>query len=70
MSLSDLHRQKILYCLNKLYLKSGFDSFEKFRKYNENKMCFTGYKPVFPDIQVISTTDDKTYDKTETDNTK
>lgn len=61
MSLSDLQRQKLLDCLNKLSLKSGFDSFEKFRKYKENKMCFTGYKAVFPDIQVISTTDDKTY---------
>lgn len=61
MSLSDLQRQKLLDCLNKLSLKSGFDSFEKFRKYKENKMCFTDYKAVFPDIQVISTTDDKTY---------
>ena len=61
MSLSDFQRQKLLECLNKLSLKSGFDSFEKFRKYSENKMCFTGYKPVFPDIQVISTADDKTY---------
>lgn len=61
MSLSDFQRQKLLECLNKLSLKSGFDSFEKFRKYSENKTCFTGYKPVFPDIQVISTADDKTY---------
>ena len=61
MSLSDIQRQRLLACLNKLSLKSGFDSFEKFRKYKENKMCFTGYKAVYPDVQVISNVDDKTY---------
>ena len=61
MSLSDIQRQRLLTCLNKLSLKSGFDSFEKFRKYKENKMCFTGYKAVYPDVQVISNVDDKTY---------
>ncbi len=61
MSLADIQRQRLLTCLNKLSLKSGFDSFEKFRKYKENKMCFTGYKAVYPDVQVISNVDDKTY---------
>ncbi len=61
MSLSDEQRQKLLNCLNRLSLKSGFDSFEKFRKYTENKMCFTGYKAVYPVVQIISTSDDKTY---------
>lgn len=61
MSLSEQQRQKLLTCLIKLSLKSGFDSFEKFRKYKENKMCFMGYKPVYPDVQIISTSDDKTY---------
>jgi len=61
MSLSDVQRQRLLLCLNKLSLKSGFDSFENFRKYKENKMCFTGYKAVYPDVQVISNVDDKTY---------
>tara|TARA_B100000212_G_scaffold338460_2_gene315045 strand:- start:29266 stop:31473 length:2208 start_codon:yes stop_codon:yes gene_type:complete len=61
MSLSDIQRQRLLTCLNKLSLKSGFDSFEKFRKYKENKICFTGYKAVYPDVQVISNVEDKTY---------
>lgn len=54
-------RSKLLSCLIKISLRSGFDSFEKFRKYKENKMCFTGYKAVYPEVQVISTSDDKTY---------
>lgn len=61
MSLSETQRQKLLDCLNKLSLKSGFDSFEKFRIYKENKMCFETYRAVYPEVQVISTTDDKTY---------
>jgi len=42
-------------------MQSGFDSFENFRKYKENKTCFTGYRPVYPEVQIISTSDDKTY---------
>lgn len=61
MSLNDLQRQKILKCLNMISMQSGFDSFENFRKYKENKSCFTGYKPVYPEVQIISTSDDKTY---------
>ena len=53
MSLEEQQRQKLLQCLNKLSLKSGFDSFEKFRTYKENKMCFTGYKAVYPPLQII-----------------
>ncbi len=59
MSLNDLQRQKLLDCLNKIALKSGFNSFEKFRKYKET--CFENYKAVFPEVQIISTSDDKTY---------
>lgn len=62
MSLSDLQRQKLLMCLNKIALRSGFDSFENFRKYKEKaKMCFQGYQAVFPEVQIISTSDDKMY---------
>jgi|TARA_B100001142_G_scaffold317083_1_gene357605 DNA ligase-1 len=42
-------------------MQSGFNSFENFRKYKENNTCFTGYKAVYPEVQVISTSDDKTY---------
>lgn len=62
MSLNDLQRQTLLKCLNMISLRSGFDSFENFRKYKEkSKKCFEGYQAVFPEIQVISTSDDKTY---------
>ena len=61
MSLSDSQRQKLLKCLNMISMQSGFDSFENFRKYKENKTSFTGYKAVYPEVQVISTSDDKTY---------
>lgn len=62
MSLNDLQRQKLLICINKIALRSGFDSFENFRKYKEKaKICFQGYQPVFPEVQIISTLDDKTY---------
>ena len=62
MSLNELQRQKLLVCLNKIALRSGFDSFENFRKYKEkSKMCFQGYQAVFPEVQVISTSDDKMY---------
>lgn len=61
MSLNDLQRQKLLKCINMIYMQSGFNSFENFRKYKENNACFTGYKAVYPEVQVISTSDDKTY---------
>lgn len=48
-------------CLIKLALKSGFDSFNDFRKFKENECNDKDYVAVFPDIQVISTTDDKVY---------
>lgn len=60
MSLTDLQRQKLLKCLNMISLKAGFDSFEEFRLYKE-KSCFTDYKPVYPEMQVISKSDDKIY---------
>jgi DNA ligase 1 len=54
-------RKSLLSCLIKISLKSGFDSFEKFRKYKEKKMCFTGYKAVYPDEQIIREEDGKIY---------
>ena len=44
-----------------LSLKSGFDSFEKFRLYKERLMCSRGYEAVYPEVQIISTSDDKVY---------
>tara|TARA_B100000035_G_scaffold315470_1_gene336659 strand:- start:5309 stop:7516 length:2208 start_codon:yes stop_codon:yes gene_type:complete len=61
MSINEDFRQKLMECLDKLSLKSGFDSFEEFRKYKENNRCFEDYKPVYPEIQVITKTDDKVY---------
>jgi len=58
---TDEQRSKLLACINKIFLRSGFDSFERFRLYKENKSCFIDYKPVYPEIQVISKSDDKTY---------
>jgi DNA ligase 1 len=55
----DTRRQKLLACLNKIALRSGFDSFEQFRMYKES--CFDDYRAVFPDVQVLSSTDDKVY---------
>ena len=60
MSLIDLQRQKLLKCLNMISLKAGFDSFEEFRLYKE-KSCFTDYKAVYPEFQIISESDDKIY---------
>lgn len=61
IDINEEQRSKLLSCLVKISLRSGFNSFEKFRKYKENKMCFTGYTAVYPEIQVVSTSDDKTY---------
>jgi len=58
---TDDQRSRLMSCIIKISLRSGFDSFEKFRKYKENKKCFTGYIAVYPEVQIISTTDDKTY---------
>ncbi len=60
MSLSEKQRQELLQCLNKLSLKSGFDSIENFVNYKE-KMCSDKYSAVYPEIQVLSKTDDKIY---------
>ena len=57
----DDKKQKLMECLVKLSLRSGFNSFENFVKYKEKRMCSTEYKAVYPEIQVISTTDDKMY---------
>jgi DNA ligase-1 len=54
-------RQKLLECLIQISRRSGFNSFEKFAKYRERQMCSTEYKAVYPEIQLISTTDDKMY---------
>lgn len=48
-------------CLTNLALKSGFDTFEDFVKYKEKNVCNGIYKAVYPEIQVISTADDKMY---------
>lgn len=55
----DTRRQKLLACLNKIALRSGFDSFEHFRMYKES--CFDDYRAVFPEVQVLSSADDKVY---------
>lgn len=53
--------EKLKECLTNLALRSGFDTFEDFVKYKEKNVCAGVYKAVYPEIQVISTTDDKTY---------
>lgn len=53
--------EKLKECLVKLALKSGFDSFNDFVKYKEKNVCNGQYIAVYPDIQIISTNDDKTY---------
>lgn len=58
--MSDIKKQKLLDCLNKLSLRSGFESLENFVKYKE-RMCFEDYRPVYPEAQIISTSDDKVY---------
>ena len=52
---------KLKECLIKLALKSGFDSLNDFAKYKEENACNGIYKAVYPEIQIISTNDDKTY---------
>ena len=62
MSTEETRKEKLKKCLIMLSLKSGFDSFESFRRYKErNKNCFDDYKPVFPETQIITTADDKIY---------
>lgn len=56
----DERRAKLQDCLIKLSLKLGFDSFEQFRLYKE-KSCFEDYMAVYPENQIISTSDDKIY---------
>ena len=58
--MTDPRKEKLLYCLRKLSLRSGFDSLENFVKYKE-RMCSKEYTAVYPEIQIISTSDDKTY---------
>ena len=58
--MSDIKKQKLLDCLNKLSLRSGFESLENFVRYKE-RMCFEDYRPVYPKVQIISTSDDKIY---------
>lgn len=53
--------EKLKECLIKLALRSGFDSFEDFVKYKEKNVCNGIYEAVYPEIQVISTSDDKMY---------
>ena len=58
--MDDIRKQDLLDCLKKLSLKLGFNSLENFVKYKEMS-CFENYKAVYPDIQIISSIDDKTY---------
>ena len=58
--MSDPRKEKLLECLRKLSLRSGFDSLENFVKYKE-RMCSDEYNAVYPEIQIISTADDKIY---------
>ena len=53
--------EKLKECLINLALKSGFDAFEDFVKYKERNVCNGIYKAVYPEMQVISTSDDKMY---------
>lgn len=53
--------EKLKECLTKLALKSGFDSLGDFVKYKEKNICNGDYRAVYPEIQIISTSDDKTY---------
>ena len=61
MPFSQEQRDKLITCLNNLSLRYGFDSFENFKKYRENIMCSDGYIPVYPEYQILSTSDDKIY---------
>tara|TARA_B110001450_G_scaffold42652_1_gene38922 strand:- start:36015 stop:38231 length:2217 start_codon:yes stop_codon:yes gene_type:complete len=58
---STMQIEKLKECLTKLALKSGFDSLGDFVKYKEKNICNGDYKAVYPEIQIISTSDDKTY---------
>lgn len=53
--------EKLKDCLVKIAVKSGFDNFDDFVKYKETDLCDKQYTPVYPEIQIISTNDDKTY---------
>lgn len=53
--------EKLKECLTNLALRSGFDTFEDFVRYKEKNVCNGIYKAVYPETQVISTTDDKMY---------
>jgi DNA ligase-1 len=58
--MTELRKEKILDCLRKLSLRSGFVSLENFVKYKE-RMCSEEYAAVYPEIQIISTTNEKVY---------
>ena len=53
--------EKLKECLVKLALKSGFDSLDDFARYKEKNNCAANYVAVYPEIQIISKSDDKTY---------
>jgi DNA ligase-1 len=53
--------EKLKECLVKLALKSGFDSLDDFARYKEKNNCDANYVAVYPEIQIISKSDDKTY---------
>lgn len=53
--------EKLKECLTNLALRSGFDALEDFIKYKEKNVCNGTYRAVYPEVQIISTTDDKMY---------
>tara|TARA_B110001450_G_scaffold200990_1_gene189996 strand:+ start:2299 stop:4506 length:2208 start_codon:yes stop_codon:yes gene_type:complete len=56
-----MQSEKLKECLVKLALRTGFDSLNDFVAYKEKNVCNGKYAAVYPEIQIISTTDDKTY---------
>ena len=54
-------KQILQKCLVNLALRSGFSTFEEFRSNLENKCKDKNYVAVFPEIQVLSSADDKIY---------
>ncbi len=53
--------RKLEECLTAVAVKSGFDSFEQFRKYKEQNSCSDNYKSVYPERPIITKTGDKVY---------
>ena len=54
---TDGKKSELLACINKISMRTGFDSFKKIRLHKE----VSCYKAVYPEFQIISESDDKTY---------